>query len=297
MKTPPAPPYLLPSEEAVVAEEWRTSEGSTVPERLEHWDPFTDIELVRIVDVDVDAVRAACQLGVDSALAVSASWFSTRTRLGAEGRPVEIGTLDGRVRLPVGVSVPGVDVGGRLDIRTRLVLRTRGAEPSPISPRREGAVLWTQDTRIELEGAAARFPVTPADFRAIPRLPDGGAWALEWDSEALDAPVLGAIRLLVNVADESLVGILRSGSADVRARIVRSFLTYDVARSLVHGGLQNEAFVDGSESFDDGSVGRMLFELLTSCWPGIPVKALASRRLDDPSRLDAELQSYLGVVP
>lgn len=297
MKTPPAPPYLLPPEEAVTAEDWRTSDGSPLPERLEHWDPFTDIDLVRIVSVNVDAVRAACQLSGDSALAVSASWVSTRTRLGAEGPPVEIGTLDGRVRLPVSVSVPGVNAGGRLDIRTRLILRTHGTEPSPISPKRLGAVLWTQETRIELEGAAARFPVSPADFRAIPRLPDTGAWALEWDPEALEAPVLGTVRLLVNVAEQSLVEALRSGSADARATMVRSFLTYDVARSLVHGALQNERFVDAPETFDEGSVGRMLFELLASCWPGMPVKALASRRLDDPARLDAELQSYLRVVP
>jgi hypothetical protein len=297
VKTPPAPPYLLPPEDAVTADAWRMSDGSPVPERLEHWDPFTDIDLVRIVNVNVDAVRAACQLGVDSALAVSASWVSTRTRLGDEGSPVEIGTLDGRVRLPVGVRVPGVNAGGRLDIRTRLVLRSRGTDPSPISPKRPGAVLWTQDVRLELEGAAARFPVSPADFRAIARLPDTGAWALEWDPEALEAPVLGAVRLLVNVAEESLVAALRSGSADVRSTMVRSFLTYDVARSLVHGALQNERFVDGPETFDDGSVGRMLFELLASCWPGIPVKALASRRLDDPARLDAELQSFLRVLP
>ena len=296
MKTPPAPPYLLPPEDAVTTEDWRTNDGSQIPERLEHWDPFTDIDLVRVVNVNIDAVRKACQLGDDSALAVTASWVSTRTRLGAEGAPVEIGTLDGAVRLPVAVSVPGVLAGGRLDIRTRLVLRYGGGKPSPISPRRSGAVLWTQETRIELEGAAARFPVTPADFSGIPRLPDHGAWALEWDPEALEAPVLGTVRLLVNTGEQSLLDALRSGSTDVRATLVRSFLTYDVARALVHGALQNERFVGAPETFDVGSVGRMLFELLSSCWPAMPVKALASRRLEDPSRLDAELQSYLGLI-
>ena len=296
MRTPPAPPYLLPPEDSVIAEEWRANDGSRIPDRLEHWDPFTDLDLVRVVNVDIDAVRKACQLGVDSALAVTASWISSRTRLGAEGPPVEIGMLDGRVRLPVTVVIPGVSAGGRLDVRTRLVLRTCGSEPSPISPRRPGAVLWTQESRIELEGAAARFPVTTVDFSMIPQLPDQGAWALEWDPDLLEAPVLGTVRLLVNSGEQPLVDALRSGSTDARATFVRSFVTYDVARAFVHGALQSERFVDAPEIFDDGSVGRMLFELLAACWPGMPAKTLAVRRMEDPARLDAELQAFLGVL-
>jgi hypothetical protein len=50
------------------------------------------------------------------------------------------------------------------------------------------------------------------------------------------------------------------------------------------------------ESFEEGSVGRMLFELLAMCWPGMPVKALVTRSHDDPGRLEAELQAHLGVL-
>lgn len=297
MKTPPAPPYLLPSDDAVVVEPWRTEDGSEIGDRLEHWDPYTDIVLVQVVTVDIDGVRTACQLGPDSALAVTASWVSSRTRLGAEGRTVELGTLGGRVRAFVEVRVPGVISGGRLDLRTRLVLRHSGSDPSPISPTRPGAILWTQGSRIDLEGSAARFPVTPADFTLSPRLPDNGAWALEWNPEALGDPVLGSMRLLVNSCEESLIAAIRSGSPDPRATLLRSFITYDVARSLVYGALRNAALVEQPDRFEDGSVGRMLVELLASCWPGIPVVVLAARGRDDPARLEAELQAYLEVAP
>ena len=112
----------------------------------------------------------------------------------------------------------------------------------------------------------------------------------------LESPVLGSLRLLVNLGNESLIDALRSGSGDPRAALIRSFLTYDVARALVHGALQDDRFVASAETFDAGSVGRMLFELIGSCWPGMPVKALAVRRIEDAARLDAELQSYLGIV-
>jgi hypothetical protein len=295
MKTRSAPPYLLAPENSVIAEEWHGKDGSELSERLEHWDPFTDIDLERVVNIDADAIRESCQLGVDSALAVTASWTSTRTRLGGDASTVELGTLDGRLRAPLTMSVPGPVAGGRLDLRTRLILRRCGTTPSAISPRRPGAILWSEHESLDLEGSAARFPITPADFTAIARLPDHGSWALEWDSEAFEAPLLGAVRLLVNTEQATFIDALRSGGSSAHAALTRSFVTYDVARSLVEGALRSKRFVDDAETFDEGSVGRMLFQLLASCWPGIPVATLARRRIDDPARIDAELQQYLGV--
>jgi hypothetical protein len=88
----------------------------------------------------------------------------------------------------------------------------------------------------------------------------------------------------------------RSGSGDTRAAVVRSFVTFDVARSLVHGALGNERFVEAPDAYDYGTVGRMLSELLGACWPGIPVSTLRARLIEDPSRLDVELQSHLGLL-
>jgi len=295
MRTAAAPPYLLPGDDTVDAGPWHTIDGADIGERLEHWDPFTDVELLRVVTVDVDAVREACGLGVDSALALTCSWRSDRTRLADRGETVELGSLDGRVRAPLEVVVPGVDAGGRLDLDVRLVLRNPGTSASPISPRRTGAILWSDTTRIALEGGAARFPVTAIDFAAITRLPDSGSWAIEWDPEELEAPVLGAVRLLVNAADQPLLEALRSGSRDPRASLVRTFVMFDVARALIHGGLANDRFVGDPETFDEGTVGRMLFELLSACWRGVPVTALRGRMLDDPARLDAEIQAHVGV--
>lgn len=296
MKTAAAAPYLLPPEEAVVGHEWSTSEGVPIGDRLEHWDPFTELNAVRVVEVDVDAVRTACMLGEDAALALAATWKSSRTRLSGQGPVVELGALGGLVRVAVSLSVPGTVAGGRLDLRTRLVLRHPGDAPSLISPRRVGSTLWTDEARIALEGAAARFPITAADFTTSHRYPDTAAWALEWNPDDLESPVLGGMRLLVNSGHEALLAALRSGNSDARASAVRSFVTFDVARSLVRGGLQSERFVEDPEGFQEGSVGRMLFELLAAAWPGIPVTTLAARALDDPSRLDAELQAHLGVL-
>lgn len=296
MKTPPAPPYLMPPHSGVVAHPWFGGDGSPLPERLEHWDPWTDTHLFRSVDVDVDAVRSACQLNEDATFALVAAWSSSRSRLGASGDSVELGRGTGALRAELELRVPGDLAGGRLDVQTLLVLRNPGTGFSAISPKRDGAILWLDEARIFLEGSSARFPVAALDFKSIPRLPDGGAWALEWSSEDLDVPVLSGLRLIVNADDEPLLSALRSGSADPRSPTIRSFVMYDVAKTLVHGALNAESFLEAPEAFAEDSLGRLLFELLSMGWPGIPVKALATRLREDPSRLDAELQSYLGVL-
>jgi len=296
MKTPAAAPYLLPPDSAIVAQEWTNEDGIEIGDRLDHWDPFTDLRLVRTVDVDVDLIRSACLLQEDSAFALTATWSSTTTRIAGQGPLVELGIGGGLLRAALRLEVPGARVGGRLDLNTRLVLRFSGQSPSPISPQRPGATLWTEENRIALEGMASRFPITLTDFSSSARYPASAGWVLEWNHEDLDAPVLGGMRLLVNRSHESLVGALRTGSSDASAASVRSFVTFDVGRGLISGALANDRFVENPDVFTEGSVGRMLSELIALCWPGVPAASLRARSVDDPARFSGELQGYFGVV-
>jgi hypothetical protein len=296
MRTAAAAPYLLPPEDAVTPELWRTPDGVELADRLEHWDPFTDVHLARAMTVDTDSIRRGCQLPEDASFALIASWRSDRTRLAGSGAPVELGVLGGTLRAPLALVVPGPSAGGRVELRTSLVLRTPGTDPTVISPKRGGSILWTDARTIAFEGSAARFPLTAIDFSSVQRLPEAGLWALEWDEDDLEAPVSASLRLLLNAGEATLLDAVRSGSNDPRAISLRSFITYDIARTLVEGALSNERFVDGPELFDDGTLGRMLFELLSACWPGIPVPALRRRMLEDQARLHAELQAHLAVL-
>lgn len=296
MKTLSAVPYLLPLDSAVRAHPWITPDGSQVSDRMDHWDPFTDLELLRIIEVDLDAVRDDCQLPGDAAFALVPSWFSNRTRIAGPGAVVELGQLPGVIKTSLSVKVPGADVGGWVSLRTRLVVRHLGEITSPLSARRLCSILWNDEFRIILEGAAARFPTTAVDFKTSPHYPDTAAWLLEWDHNDLDAPVLGGMRLLVNSGHEPMPSLLRSGSADPRAPMLRSFVTFDIARELVTTALGNDQFVREPERFDDGTIGRMIFELITLCWPGAQLSALRARFENDFSRVSAELQAKFGVA-
>ncbi|MFN8228934.1 MAG: hypothetical protein U0R18_19685 [Mycobacterium sp.] len=296
MKTPKAVPYLLPPESVVSPSNWCTADGSEVGDSVDHWDPFLDLDLVRIVEVDIDTVRESCRLAADSAFALTANWYSNRTRISGEGTIIELGCLSGLIRTALALTVPGAEAGGRLTLKTQLILRHPGADPSRISPRRRGAILWNEEINVALEGGAARFPITAVDFTSIAYCPDDAAWLLEWNPDDLEAPVLGGLRLLVNSGHESITAMLRSGSADARAGMLRSFVTFDVARSLIQGALRSERFVDRPDGFEDGTIGRMIADLITSCWPGVTVPALRTRIEEDAARVSAELQARYGAI-
>jgi hypothetical protein len=294
LRTAVAPTYLLPEDEAVDVGAWMDSDGIEIGDSIDHWDPLTELRLAQTLTVDIDAIRSQCQLGDDSTFAVVASWRSpNRTRLGGAGGRVELGSLDGLVRVPVSLVVPGPEAGGRLELTTRLVLRAAGSDPSPISPRRLGAVLWTETRRVALEGGAARFPMTAVDFGTLSRVPDGAAWYVDWDPQDLDVPVLGGLRLLLNSTHPRIIGAVRTGSEDPAAAIVRSLIECDVARHLIRAALDNERFVQAPEVFPDHSIGRMLSDLITTVWPGIPVPTLRARALEEPARIDAKIQAAL----
>jgi hypothetical protein len=296
VRTPAATPYLLPPEEAVEADPWLTADGAPIPDRLDHWDPFTDIDLVRAITIDADVVRGECRLPEDAALALITTWRSDRTRLAAAADLVELGTLDGALRVPLTVTIPGDSTGGRLELETALVLRSPGTSTSPIAPKRAGAILWTDLQRVALEGSAARFPITVVDFTTIPRLPDSGLWALDWNPEDLDSPLTACMRLLINGSRAELLASVRSGSPDSRSVLLRRFVTYDVARALVAGALANDRFVATPETFEEGTLGRMLYELISLCWPGVPVSSLGRRMVEDAPRLESELQGCLEIL-
>ena len=222
--------------------------------------------------------------------------YSGVTRLGGAGERVDLGDLSGLLRTPIAVSVPGPEAGGRVDLTTRIVLRSAGTAPSLISPRRSGAVLWTDTQRVALEGNAARFPMAAVDFATLSRVPDGAAWYVDWDHEDLEAPVLGGLRLLLNSAHPRMASIARTASDDPAAPLVRSLIECDVARHLAQAALGNERFVLTHDAFPEESVGRMLSDLLATIWPGIPIASLRARLLEEPARLDAELQEALEIA-
>lgn len=294
MRTAPTLPYLAAPDDAVSADFWTTETGAELPERLEHWDPFTDMAVTRTIVLDLDAVREGCRLGADASFAVTASWYSTATRL-SDSAAVELADLSGLVRATVSLVLPGPRIGGRVTLRARLILRHPGSAATLISPRIPGTILWRDEVAVEVEGASARFPMAVADFTAT-RHPTESAWVLEWDNHDLEQPLLGGLRLLLNSAHPTLTSYLRTGVNDPAASLIQSFVTYDVARTLIFGALRNERFLAAPRGFEEDTVGRAVSELIDSCFPGVPTGTLATWTAESPDRVETVLQAALRTL-
>lgn len=292
----PVAPFRQAAGESVRGDPWLLAESEErVGERAEHWDPDLTLRLNRTVVVDVNAVLASTGIVSADQLAIAAVWKSDRTRLRGPGMSVPLGGRNGEVRLSLSLDVPGYLAGGTLEIRTVLIRTEGDGKESPTVARRAGAVLWSERVSVALEGSAARFPVTVLDFWEVPGLAGDAPWALEWSPRDLDQPVLGAMRLLVNSGLPRVVQAI-SGSDDAEGRLITSMMRFDTARSLVHGALSEEEFVQGTREFEADSVGRMLTNLLDRYWPGIAPEVLARRLVETPHRLESDLQVRTGLL-
>lgn len=288
-------PFLRADPDSVRADPWTLAEtGAELDGRVEHWDPDLLLQLSRSLVIDVGLLRrSAASEGVED-LAVTAVWRSDRTRMRGPGMTVPLAGREGEVSLSLSLDVPGRLAGGSLTLETLVVLAGE-AGGGPIAARRPGSVLWSDRVAVELEGGAARFPVSVLDFAALPGVADDAAWVLEWYPGELAQPVLGSMRLLVNSANTEVVRAVSGGLEEADREIV-SMIRFDVARSLVHGALGDEDFLGGGREFEPDSVGRMLSQLLEHHWPGVAPAVLAGRLACTPHRLEAELQAAMGLM-
>lgn len=294
MRTKPVFPYLRPGPDSIEYEGWTINGSEPLPERLEHWDQFSDINLELAMEVDPQKIATETGLGPDARFTAVATWYSTRTRIGGCSESLDFEASEEPFRLEMEVHVPGSDAGGRLRLSGAIALRWAGTASSAISPLREGAALWSRSEDVFLEGTASRFPISVLAFSKSGRFPDSAGWALDWDPDDLEVPVLGGLRLLLNSEDDVLVASLRTGASDAMSKAVRKFVFMDVVRTLVHGALRNEQFVRSPDAYPEASVGRMLRHIVTEIWPSTTVAGVRARLLTDQTALDTEIQAYAG---
>ncbi len=289
-------PFLRADPASVQADPWRLAEtGAALDGRVEHWDPDLVLRLDRRLMVDVALLTSTTASSGPDGLAVTAVWRSDRTRMRGPGMVVPLAGREGEAAVSLSLDVPGRLAGGSLTVETLVVRTSEGEGAGLISARRPGSILWDDRAVVALEGTAARFPVTVLDFGALTGIATGASWALEWYPGDLTQPVLGAMRLLVNSANPAVVRAV-GGEGGAEGAAIVSMIRFDVARSLVHGALRDEDFVNGAREFEPDSVGRMLSHLLNRHWPGVDPSTLARRMSETPHKLDSELQRGTGLL-
>lgn len=288
-------PHLQTS--AVEPSDWLvTIRGNTqpLPTLLKGWDYETPLRFECEVAVDRDAALRDCGLPGDAEVEMVALWWASSTnrrRLGASARVESSGAA------ALVFDVPADQAGGKLVLIRQLVLRRSGTGPTTaFAATQEGSILWSEDrsTRaaVHLEGEATRFPTEICDFSLPPVLEPNAAWWLEHDFSDLDASPLAALRLYVNGSHMSMRA-MAEGDLD---GTVAKFMYWDVARTMVHGALDSEEFIERWSTFQPGSLGEALEFLLRKIWPTADARSLRQLRSQDPGLFEARLQGRLDLL-
>ncbi|OHV43330.1 hypothetical protein BCD48_28475 [Pseudofrankia sp. BMG5.36] len=261
------------------------------PSQLPEWDYFKDVAIHRTLEVDLPKVLAACRLPADARLEATISWHSSWTNLrGAlPGIPITSRTTELELKLP------GKQLGGRLTLDTRVLLRRPGVSQHPLAPSRPGTTLWADSTVVDLGNDAQRFPVVAVDF-AHAGIADGrgGAWALYIEDTDLAASATGAVRLYLNSAHPRIRQILDAvdPSGDTE---LREIIFYDTARTLLAFAAEHEDLDDESEH-SAGTLGDLLVGLARVCFPERGVAGMRGLLRESPGEFATEIQASLRLL-
>jgi hypothetical protein len=280
-------PYVRPAPERVSTGDWliATPLGSgLLGEELAGWDYATNLLVSVSLKLDLSAVLSDCGLGSDSKLVGLIFWRSART--GLHGSSAAKRLVDGENCITL--DLMGSELGGRLDLETRVVLIEAQAG-SVLSPRRAGSILWSQKRAVDLEGTADRFPVELRDFqKAGLRGPDG-AWVLHWDSHNPDWSASSCVRLWMN-SRHPVATILTGAKPDPRTM---SVLRHDITHQLIDEALDNDELSESD--WPAGSLGAVLLERVNAVFPGLSLNDCRALRRDRRDDFESAIQSATSI--
>ena len=294
-----APGYLAASSDAVSVQPWTLQNGHGAIElgsQYDLFDPSASLTIGVHAVVGQRTVRQQCGLDPNDELALALLWSSTATRIRGASTLWRLPSALDEVEADLSLELSGSQIGGVLDLRCVLVLAGVVHPPSATVANNLGSILWEAPRhRVALEGLGGRFPTELCEFGVGNPFPPRAVWILDWDSGDLSLPALGSVRLYLNQSHPANAA-LTSLDAGAPGPTLRDALRYDIARALIRGALANEAFVQGSEVYEPGSIGDALRRLCSHVlFPYQSLEGLASRIERDPSRFDADLQAALGI--
>jgi len=189
----------------------------------------------------------------------------------------------------VNVTFGGSELGGTLQINTRILLMDPGEVGNRLTPKLTGTILWQDRFSTRLEGSGSLFPIEVIDFESA-GLPDGSAWLLEWDPSNLNSATLGSLRLFVNKNHENVLSAFTGNSES--KQLILSAAKYDALRTLIDSALEHSEF-DPHADYPPGTVGNTIRTAVQIAFPAQTVGNIRGLRAQDSGEYLARIQSSI----
>lgn len=290
-------PFAVASDQAVrFTMGWRLVRADQVEalgDSIRDWDYMTVLLLQAEIEIDVTEVRRSAHLGKKCSLTVVVSAGSSATRMRGPIWSGQVWSVT-RERLRIGVDVAGGELGGRLDLLTRLIM----SEPDPaddLGATARGTILWTNRHSVMLEGDGPQFPTEPGDLSRPPHALPKAAWWLDIVTDDLDVAAAAAVRLIVNQAHPVMSRVL-DGDTSAESVLALETSRWDVARQLIEFGLDSPEFAERFGTFEEDSFGRLLTNIMLMHFPGETPETLRVMRAVRRARFEAGLQNAARIL-
>lgn len=263
-------PFLRLSDAAVEASPWELSlnggHWQEVGELLEDWDPACDMQVRRKLTIDPAIAGEDIAIGADQLhLSVGVRIGTGQGRLPrrilfSQSRKLNAGNWETGFEM----SIPGIGLSSVLDLTTHIVLTTPPSVYGDLSPKRSGDRLWSDTSRIRLEGEEPRFPVEVAQLSVL--LGDMTAasapWYLHWSPKDWTHDFHGAIRLYLNTERPDVVSRIQQEDGLI-LQVLMADVMHQVCERLVTDPESEEIF----SSPEPGSLGAQAASWLRKAWP------------------------------
>jgi hypothetical protein len=310
-------PYLHANRGRVLDEiPWITKSGivnRTGRVVLPSWDCTTPLILNRRVKVDWVSIADDCALSDKDNVQVIVTWACTTGGTGLKGRcyrgkPLNIGDVKSLLKanittdqqasvasIDIEAKFDGTELAGLLVLRTQLLLYSSGKGIQSFSPKIAGSVLWEDQFEVVLDSGGERFPVELVDFAASLAFPKNAAWRLDWYRGDLSQPLLGGMCLRINSQNAIIKKAVTGSAQDIQDEITRNVIKYDVARTMLHGVLVDEDFLELAKQglYEEGSIGKTIQRLASSLFPNDSLESLSELIKSKSEEFDARLQGSL----
>ncbi len=289
MLTDSLPPFAVPGSSDIEPDHWLIEIDGRVerlPKRLDDWDYATPIDIHRDLAIARRGILNTIDAGPEASLAVSVLVETTNTRIRRQVAQVQCA----EDIVSIGARVSPNELGGVLSIRTLLTIATPDPR-GPLSPSRPGSILWSDNHKLVLEGAASRFPLELVSFEKTGN-PTKAPWRIDFYDSDLEVPAVSAVRVLVNSDHQRARQMAENPEKNGETRILAESLESDIARRMLSLAVENSDLLDGSE-FPSGSLGEALGYFVQAHFPLENMTSLRSTYGSDPGRLEAEMLGSL----
>ncbi len=280
--------YVTPSAESVVSHVFVN--GAPLEQTLAHWSQGQPFKVDVAFDLDLEALRADCQLHKDRHVLFGVSVYSTHTKL-----KFATASVADRDAKSVSLTLDSFDLGGALEISPFVTV----SSPIPVelgsSEAPDYAILWDSLYTCELEGSSGRIPVGPADFTQWAGVHGKSLWRIVCDfpvstPDWMEAEINTCIEIKYN---ERSVDV-------VHQQAVRALMATAYIERLIDAAVAVEGLLDSLEEAEEDELGSLALtvkRLKSTHFDKLNEDEIRRTWMNDRDRLSNKLQGIAQAQP